>query len=314
MITVQDRIRGGLLGLLIGDALGVPYEFHHALDLPPRELIDFEPPPEFDRAHGRILPGTWSDDGAQALCLLASLLDRGRLDMGDFAGRLLDWFHSGYMAVDGIVFDAGTTTIYAMHAISDGVPPESAGPSDEGSNGNGSLMRVLPLALWHHGTDAELVADAHRQSRVTHGHMRAQVCCALYCLLARAILQEHPEPWTHAVQTLRALYADNPATLEELRTHIRPDADRHATGKGYVVESLRAVKEALPVPDYREAVRWAVSLGHDTDTTACIVGGIIGLREGIGGIPREWVAALRGGELYEPLLERLVAYSRERGI
>jgi ADP-ribosyl-[dinitrogen reductase] hydrolase len=80
-----------------------------------------------------------------------------------------------------------------------------AGPADEQANGNGSLMRVLPLALWHGGADAALVADAQRQSLATHGHVRSQVCCALYCLWARRTLQEAPEPWHAALATLRAI-------------------------------------------------------------------------------------------------------------
>ncbi len=78
--TRQERIEGGLLGLLVGDALGVPYEFHPPEAIPPREAIEYQPPEGFRRAHASVPPGTWSDDGAQALVLLASLLECGRLD------------------------------------------------------------------------------------------------------------------------------------------------------------------------------------------------------------------------------------------
>ncbi|HLT38469.1 MAG TPA: ADP-ribosylglycohydrolase family protein, partial [Enhygromyxa sp.] len=88
MPTREQRIEGGLLGLLIGDALGVPYEFHGPEQIPAREHIELEPPVGFRRAHPGVPPGTWSDDGAQALCLLASLLDRGRLELADFGERL----------------------------------------------------------------------------------------------------------------------------------------------------------------------------------------------------------------------------------
>src|SRR5450432_1002099 len=89
--TFEDRLRGGIYGLLIGDALGVPYEFHDAGDLPPD--IEMEPPDWFQRAHRGVPPGTWSDDGAQALALLASLLEHdGQLDVDDFGRRLVAWY------------------------------------------------------------------------------------------------------------------------------------------------------------------------------------------------------------------------------
>ena len=82
-LSYQERLAGGLIGLLVGDALGVPYEFHRPADLPPHHAIEYTPPQSFDRSHKGVPPGTWSDDGAQALCLLASLLDCGCLDVVD---------------------------------------------------------------------------------------------------------------------------------------------------------------------------------------------------------------------------------------
>ena len=116
MPVLRDRLAGGLLGLLVGDALGVPYEFHSPQEIPPPALIEFEPPAGFMRAHTGTPPGTWSDDGAQALCLLASLLECGRLDLNDFAHRLLDWYDAGYLAVDSRVFDIGVQTAQALQA------------------------------------------------------------------------------------------------------------------------------------------------------------------------------------------------------
>src|SRR4051794_18563420 len=118
----RARIEGGLVGLLVGDALGVPYEFHRADQLPPAAELEFVPPPGFRRAHSRVLPGTWSDDGAQALCLAASLLYRDRLDPEDLARRLANWFLHGYLAVDDDVFDVGVQTSRAIIAFLDGTP------------------------------------------------------------------------------------------------------------------------------------------------------------------------------------------------
>jgi len=305
----RDRLAGGLWGLLIGDALGVPYEFHAPSAIPPIDQIEFAPPPGFDRAHKRVPPGTYSDDGAQALCLVDSLLARGTLDPEDLGRRLVNWYQDGYLAVDGNVFDCGVQTAAALRALLGGGSAVQAGPSLESANGNGSLMRVLPLALWHRGPDAELVAFAHTQSRITHGHVRSQACCALYCLWARRILDGHAEPWIDAVTTLRQLYAGEPHHLPELEFHIRPDEPPEGQGSGYVVDCLRSARWAVERGPYEVAVKAAIALGRDTDTTACVAGGIAGLRDGVGAIPVRWRDALGGQDLFLPLLDRLLAHA-----
>ena len=307
-ISHRQRLVGGLIGLLVGDALGVPYEFHEPGDIPPPAQIEMMPPPGYTRTYPQVPPGTWSDDGAQALCLLASLLECGCFEAEDFGQRLLRWRDDGYMAVGGEVFDIGITTNRALSAIKSGTPALQAGPSGQYDNGNGSLMRVLPLALWHTGADAELVQDAQAQSRVTHGHLRSQVCCALYCLWARRILEGAVSPWQSAVATLRALYAEDAAATEELEWSVRPDDLSPGTGSGYVVDSLRSSHWIIEQQggDYAPAVRAAVALGKDTDTTACITGGIAGLICGMDGIPQHWRDALRGMEMVQPLMARLL--------
>ena len=167
-LSPADRIAGGLIGLLVGDALGVPYEFQPREAIPPAAAIEFEPPEGFRRAHVGVPPGTWSDDGAQALVLLDSLLACGRLDVDHFAQGLMDWYESGFMAVDGEVFDVGLQTRAAIGRLNLGVPPFQAGGADELANGNGSLMRVLPLAYsssgpaWSGGTPLFMALIAAR--------------------------------------------------------------------------------------------------------------------------------------------------------
>lgn len=285
----------------------MPYEFHPAGSIPAPAAIEYSPPRGFDRAHAGIAPGTWSDDGAQALCLLASLLHCGALDVADFSRRLVSWHEHGYMAVDNIVFDVGVQTAQSIRALVDGTPPLEAGGTHEHSKGNGSLMRVLPLALWHGGDDAALAADAHDQSRPTHGHVTVQACCALYCLWARRILEGAADPWSAAVAALRDVYAAHPAHAAALANDIRPDAVRTPRGSGYVIDCLFSARHALEAGPYEAVVRAAIALGEDTDTTACVAGGLAGLRDGVAGIPQRWRTGLRGQDTLAPLLEALLA-------
>lgn len=304
MLDIQSRIRGGLYGLLVGDALGVPYEFKAPELIPPEDLIEFAPPSGYPRAHPGTPPGTWSDDGAQALALLASLLHAGRLDPEDFGRRLRNWADFGYMAVDHRVFDIGIQTSQAVDALRSGTPALQAGGTAESTLGNGSLMRVLPLVLWHDGPDASLVEDAQNQSRVTHAHPVAQACCALYCLWARRILHASADPWATAVETCKTLYRDNAAMRGALE-RVLDETARPLRGSGYVIDSLNAARALIALGDYETIVKAAIRLGEDTDTTACIVGGLAGLKLGEAAIPKRWRRGLRQTHTVEELLQSL---------
>ncbi len=303
-----ERVLGGLYGLLVGDAAGVPYEFKAPSELPRLDALELPPPPGWQPAHDTAPPGAWSDDGAQALCLLESLLEQGRLDLADFGHRLVDWYAHGHLAVEGKTFDVGAQTRKALTAIQRGVPAERAGLGGERDNGNGSLMRVLPLALWHRGSDDELARDAARQSLVTHAHPRSQVACAVYCLWARYTLHGQDDAWERAASTLRGLCVDRADWQAEARTVVRPGEVLGGHGSGYVVDSLHSARWALEEGSFVRVVQRAISLGDDTDTTACIAGGIAGLRFGYGAIPSRWLATLAGRPLVAPLEARLLTH------
>ena len=308
---IRDRLAGGIYGLLIGDALGVPYEFHPPQEIPPLHEIEFLPPPDFYRAHVGTPPGTWSDDGAQALVLLDSLLTCGALNLEHFADGLLRWESQGVWAVDGRVFDIGVQTSNALGRLRAGAALESAGPSGEWDNGNGALMRVLPLALWHRGDSRKLVELAMRQSLPTHGHLRSQLCCALYCLWAREELMGRTEAWDAASNQLRALADDE--WQDELERVLTSENATQVRGSGYVLDTLWSAKHCLDTTDrFETAVRAAIALGHDTDTTAAVAGGIAGIRYGRFGIPGRWVKGLRGREALEPLVSRLLDHASPR--
>lgn len=312
LLTRSERLAGGLLGLLIGDALGVPYEFHPPETLPPTTAIDFRPPPGFRRAHPGVPPGTWSDDGAQALVLLDSLLACQGLDLTHFATGLRRWLSEGFCAVGGMLFDIGTQTSTAINRLNAGVPPERSGPAGESQNGNGALMRVLPLALWHRGPDAELVQLAMRQALPTHGHIRSQLACALYCLWARALLQGQWDGWTWAEARLKEMAEPLSLPSNELAYLLDPARAGEARGSGYVLDTLWSARQVLTDSSaYADCVRAAVALGHDTDTTAAVAGGLAGIRYGLGSIPVAWREGLRGQLIYQPRLEALLAHARE---
>ena len=312
----RERIAGGLYGLLVGDALGVPYEFYEANELPVYEKIEMTPPAGFQKTYPRIAAGTWSDDGAQALCLMDSLLKNGKFSLKAYSDALLAWYEEGFWAVGGVVFDVGIQTADALNAYKRGIPATDCGLVNPEGKGNGALMRVLPLALWHFvqgDTDLEkrsrdLVRDAHSQCQITHGHLCNQVCCALYCLAAQGLLEgkEAREAIQEGVCALRSIYREQPEYERELEWSVRPDIPWEGRGTGYVVDCLRSAFMILEqASDYEDAIKRAVLLGNDTDTTACVTGGLAGIRYGLRKIPERWLNALKEREKVEVLLAQL---------
>ncbi|WP_175852470.1 ADP-ribosylglycohydrolase family protein [Burkholderia cepacia] len=302
---------GGVIGSLVGDALGVGFEFKRPSQIPARDRIEMTMPVSFNRTYADVLSGTWSDDGAQTLCLLASLLERGRFVLTDFAEKLLRWRDEGYMAVDGDVFDCGVQTARSLDRLHDGAPPVESGGVSVMDNGNGSLMRTLPLALWHRGSDGDLVRDAHLQSLPTHAHPRSLVACAFYCLVARGYLKRLADPWTWADERLEEVYnlwpdqAKRNAFLAEMDVLRRfPKADQ-PSGTGYVLDTIWSVRKALDEDSFEDVARTAILFGHDTDTTAAVACGLAGIKYGLDGIPTRWLRQLRGYDLVEPLARRL---------
>lgn len=307
---MQNKIQGALWGLLIGDAVGVPYEFNKANVLPAYTELDLVCPTNFNKTYAHIPCGTWSDDGAQALCLLASLLECHRVDLTDFATRLLHWLKQGYMAVDAQVFDVGIQTQKALFNFQQGIVPEKMAQNIASTNGNGSLMRCLPLALWHKGTDQALIEDAFAQSLVTHAHIRAKLCCALYCLWARYLIQNEALElaWQHAIRTLTEYIATQPEALNELNEYILNYAQHFVPGRGYVVDCLYSAKLALQQNSFKDVIKTAISFGDDTDTTACVAGGLAGIIYGFDAIPESWKKQLRGQDIVMPLYQDLLQH------
>ncbi len=310
-LTRADRIAGGIWGLLVGDALGVPYEFAPLGTIPPFDRIEMKPPRGFHRAHLGVEPGTWSDDGSQALCLLSSLLEKGCVDPDDLMSRLCRWLRDGYLAVDNDVFDVGLQTRRAIERFLEGRPLMECAPRGEWSNGGGALMRVLPLALWHDGPDEDLIADAMLQSSITHGHVRSGICCALYCLWARAILSGASHPWTAALNVFEEAFPMGTPERLEYEARIHPRHPDPAQGTGHVVDTLLSAVQATEAGSYESVVRAAIQFGNDTDTTACVAGGIAGLRDGVNAIPVRWLKTLRGKDLVEPYLKAFLSRGRE---
>lgn len=285
------------MAALMADALGVPHEFKAGHEIPPAEQLTLVMPPTYPKTYPGVAYGTWSDDGSQMLCLLESLAaNRGSFDLDHFAQLLLRWRNSAWHQSGCQVFDCGLATDAALERIARGVGSADAGGRDVRSNGNGSLMRVLPVALaptlW--GISTEQALDiAMRQSLVTHAHPISQVSCAVYVALAMKLWHDPQADLERACQDavaqVRTLKGARPGMAEALGILVAFGANELPTGGGYVVDTFWSSFRALARADgCLSAIRHAIAYGNDTDTTAVVTGGLAAIRFGIGDIPGDW--------------------------
>lgn len=293
---------GGLYGALIGDAVGCPYEFKAARNIPQFELIDMIPPPGFNRSWKDIPVGTYTDDGAQVLVLLEVLLS-GESDWVPLLHtRLRDWLTKGYMSVDKRTFDCGNQTRQALQYCSDHVEVMTT-MSGENQSGNGSLMRCLPTALVAKSLKEAMVLATH-QSLPTHPNRRCQMTCSIYSGIAYQMLQglEADDGLLDVADLIVDLYPNAKQEIDFIYAY----ENHELTGSGYVVDALWSALHALRVgKTYDDVIRHAIAFGNDTDTTACIAGGLAGIKYGYEGIPTQWLELLRGKDFIEPLANKL---------
>lgn len=309
---MTDKIISAFLGLAIGDALGVPVEFKS------REEIAQNPVSDMLAFGTHQQPaGTWSDDGALAFCLAASLCQK--YDIDDIAKNFVLWYDYGFWAAHNEVFDVGIATAQAIQRLKNGTPALLAGNTEEKSNGNGSLMRILPLAFYIQQHDMktrfQYVSDV---SAITHRHIRSVLACFIYVEFALELLKGHNKQQAYAnmQENVHRFLAENPVCdeAEKHRFHrilggILPNCEvDEISSSGYVLDTLEAsIWCFLKYEGYAEIVLNAVNLGKDTDTTGCVAGGLAGLYYGAENISQKWINRLAKKDDIIALAQQLAA-------
>jgi ADP-ribosyl-[dinitrogen reductase] hydrolase len=295
---LKSQIMASLWGGAVGDALGVPVEFRSRAELAAVPVTGMQG----YGSHGQP-PGTWSDDTSLTLCTVESLLACDEVDTRDMAERFRRWLVEAHWTAHGQVFDIGIATRQALARFSEGRKPESCGGRQEYDNGNGSLMRMLPVSLWVRDAGLEQgLALVHRVSRITHGHPRAQMVCGYYSLLVWALLdgasplEAVEQAWRQAEEEYK-FHEDfqlNWPHLHRLSPTVLPKLEPHEVrSSGYCIHTMEACAWCLlHHQDFSSAVLGAVNLGEDTDTTACVTGTLAGLRFGMDQLPPSWIEQL----------------------
>ncbi len=305
MITIQQRVLGGLWGSLVGDALGVPVEFQG------RDARRADPVLGM-RAFGthNQPAGTWSDDGSLLLCSAESLVEKG-FDTQDMGERFVRWYNAGHWSAHGEVFDVGNATASALTRIPNGVPAEQAGGKGHLDNGNGSLMRILPVVLASQREDEQaFVNRIFRASAITHGHLRSQMACVFYGMMVRSLVDglRAEEAIKVALACFYGQYERHPESgvfRDLLSRDIALIPESEIRSGGYVMETLTASLWCLlTTRSYADCVLKAVNLGWDADTTGCVAGGLAGVCYGHSSIPSEWLETLPRRSELKTLLDQ----------
>lgn len=276
--AIRDRAMGALLGLAVGDALGTTLEFQRRDERP--RIVDITGGGPF-----QLPPGCWTDDSSMALALGDSLLASESLDCKDLMDRFVAWWRNGEYSCTGRCFDIGITTRNALERYRQTGDP-LAGSTDPNTAGNGSLMRLAPVALRFWNDRDGLGHAAAQQSRTTHAADEAVDGCRAFADLLADAISGKPRRDVLAPRSFHGA----PAIARIVRGSWRGRARQDIRSSGYVVHTLEAaIWSVARTANFRNAVLLAANLADDADTVAAVTGQLAGAIYGLSGIPKQWV-------------------------
>lgn len=305
-----------LFGVAVGDALGVPVEFQSRSWLKANPVFGMREFGTYNQPKG-----TWSDDSSLTFCLAESLING--FDLVDIAKKFVQWKNEAYWTPHGKVFDIGITTSMAISKLNSFIERDEIDKinslksnDDDQANGNGSLMRILPLLFLTFGKSIhdqfKLIWDV---SALTHSHIRSAIACMIYLRFAENYLKTKSkiQAYSQTQKDIKQFFIEaNIAHCEIIlfnriiEANISEFDEIEIKSSGYVIDSLEASLWCIMNQNtFVESVLTGVNLGGDTDTTAAITGGLAGIIYGIDSIPTEWIDSLvRKNDIFK-LSERL---------
>jgi len=260
----------------------------------------------------RLAPGEWTDDTSMALCLAESLIERDGFDARDQLERYVRWFRHGHLSVTGACFDIGITTRRALVAF-EATAEAMSGPTDPGTAGNGSIMRLAPVPVAYACDAATAIHLAGESSRTTHGATECIAACRYLAGLIVGALNgvDKAELLAPGYSPVPELWQESPLSTKveavaagSFKRKVPPDI----RGSGYVVDSLEAALWAFATTSsFAEGALAAVNLGDDADTTGAVYGQIAGAYYGADAIPAQWLDQLAMRDVIERLAAGLIS-------
>lgn len=299
----RDCFEGGLIGLAVGDALGTTVEFSSP--------GTFEP--VTDMIGGGVFglkAGEWTDDTSMALCLAESLVRQENFDPADQMRRYTNWYKIGYMSSTGDCFDIGGATRSALERFAR-TGEAYSGSTDPMTAGNGSIMRLAPVAMAYALQPSEAVRYAGLSSRTTHAATESVEACEVLAAILVAGFHGADKAAMLSPETMKRWRTEkggsfSPAIEEVVMGSYERKEPPEIQGSGYVVRSLEAALWAFnKSSSFSDGVLLAVNLGDDADTTGAVYGQIAGAYYGRSGIPSHWQDKLAMRDTFAQLNEAL---------
>ena len=306
----MKKVYDGIIGLAIGDAMGVPFEFKSRQEIAKNPVVTM-------RGYGTHNQpiGTWSDDTSLTLALMDSIAEKRQIVYTDIMDRFSNWLMYNDYTATGEVFDVGNSTSRAILNYGHGMDPLECGGVSEYENGNGSLMRILPIAYYlqkrSNLTIEYQMEIVHNISGLTHRHPISLIGCGIYINIAIILLENKLslyEAVEYAIKSAIRFYENRAwkdvnayLRLKDLSSFLKL-TESEIRSNGYIVHTLEAALWCLlNTNTYAECVLKAVNLGDDTDTVGAVAGGLAGIYYGTDQIPKEWLTALAKKQYIEEL-------------
>lgn len=291
----MSKFIDSIIGHAIGDAMGVPTQFcmrNRLLEHPVTEMIS-------SNKTGQPA-GSWSDDTSMEICTIDSFIQNENWNYSDIMSRWLEWINDAKYTPNNETFDVGKTCLRAIRNFSLGIAPLKCGLDSETSNGNGSLMRILPVALYSYYkklNETEIIKLTNEISSLTHAHEISKLGCYIYVRYVMYLLAGNTKEDAYdLIQNIDySSYSEYAISKYDriLKNNIKNYNIDSISSSGYVVDTLEcALWILLNANSYKETIVATTNIGNDTDTVGAITGSMAGIIYGISSIPEKWINKL----------------------
>ena len=300
----NNQYLGAIIGHAVGDAMGFPTEFSKREELLQSPVIES---PDVGQP-----TGSWSDDTAMEIATIDSFIQKKYFDYKDIMDKWVKWISKSEYTPTGVAFDIGRTCLKAIKKYCNGTAPLQCGSTSINENGNGSLMRILPVALYAYSKkldDTSIHKLTNEVSSLTHAHEVSRLGCYIYVQFIICLLKGNTkqEAYKH-IQDLdyRSFSIDSINHYARiLNNQIEFQILDNIKSTGYIVDTLEsAMWIFMNAQHYKEAIIASTNIGGDTDTIGAIVGSMAGIYYGFEDIPSSWLDKLQRKDYLMELVDR----------
>lgn len=292
----MSKFVGGIVGHAIGDAMGVPTEFFKRDELMANPVVDMIKARYINQPEG-----SWSDDTSMEIATIESFIEKRSFDYDDIMKKWVEWILDGTYSCNGKAFGMGNTCLAAITNFYTGIKPLECGLNDIRSNGNGSLMRILPVALYCYSKkidDNQIIKLVNDISSLTHAHDISKMGCFIYVKFVIYLLSglSKEEAYNNIKNLDYSMYSEDAINVYDriLNNDIKEYSLKTIKSTGYVVDTLECVLWIfLNAESYTDCIVASTNMGDDTDSIGAIVGSMAGILYGYDSIPTRWLDKLQ---------------------